>query len=171
VFCCLFSLLAPCSALRGLRRLGISDGDTITVLQDERCPVKIRLYGIDCPEKRQAWAIVLLKAHVRLCYDKVVDVEEAGLIVMAALWPYIIFRMVPACKNGLCKKAWRWVWPRYCKLRSVRMCVQEKQQSREAGVGLWRDERADTAVGMAKSQLAKVILLLNALANHERHPQ
>jgi micrococcal nuclease len=32
--------------------IGISDGDTITVLRD-RSPVKIRLHGIDCPETRQ----------------------------------------------------------------------------------------------------------------------
>jgi endonuclease YncB( thermonuclease family) len=32
--------------------VGVSDGDTITVLQD-RTQYKIRLYGIDCPESGQ----------------------------------------------------------------------------------------------------------------------
>jgi micrococcal nuclease len=32
--------------------IGISDDDTITVLQD-KTPYKIRLYGIDCPESHQ----------------------------------------------------------------------------------------------------------------------
>jgi len=32
--------------------VGISDGDTITILKDKRT-TKIRLYGIDCPEKSQ----------------------------------------------------------------------------------------------------------------------
>ena len=36
------------------RVIGISDGDTITVLHDGRAE-KIRLNGIDCPEKRQAF--------------------------------------------------------------------------------------------------------------------
>ena len=34
--------------------VGVSDGDTITVLHDGIAE-KIRLYGIDCPEKRQAF--------------------------------------------------------------------------------------------------------------------
>jgi len=32
--------------------VGVSDGDTITVLEN-RTQHKIRLYGIDCPERRQ----------------------------------------------------------------------------------------------------------------------
>jgi len=34
--------------------VGVSDGDTITVTHDGKGE-KIRLYGIDCPEKRQAF--------------------------------------------------------------------------------------------------------------------
>jgi endonuclease YncB( thermonuclease family) len=34
--------------------VGISDGDTGTVL-NEKTPIKVRLYGIDCPEKKQAF--------------------------------------------------------------------------------------------------------------------
>ena len=34
--------------------VGISDGDTITVLYD-RTQIKMRLYGIDTPERRQAF--------------------------------------------------------------------------------------------------------------------
>jgi endonuclease YncB( thermonuclease family) len=33
--------------------VGISDGDTITVL-NEKTPIKVRLCGIDCPEKSHA---------------------------------------------------------------------------------------------------------------------
>ena len=34
--------------------VGISDGDTITVLQNKQ-QYKIRLYGVDCPESGQAF--------------------------------------------------------------------------------------------------------------------
>ena len=33
----------------------VADGDTITVLKDGNEQVKVRLYGIDCPEKGQAF--------------------------------------------------------------------------------------------------------------------
>ena len=35
--------------------IGISDGDTITILNDKQEQIKIRLTGIDCPEKSQAF--------------------------------------------------------------------------------------------------------------------
>ena len=35
--------------------IGISDGDTITVLNEKHEQLKIRLAGIDCPEKSQAF--------------------------------------------------------------------------------------------------------------------
>jgi endonuclease YncB( thermonuclease family) len=34
--------------------VGVSDGDTISVMRGGKA-VKVRLYGIDCPEKKQAW--------------------------------------------------------------------------------------------------------------------
>ena len=35
--------------------VGVADGDTITVLRDKQ-QVKIRIYGIDCPERGQAFS-------------------------------------------------------------------------------------------------------------------
>ena len=37
------------------RVIGIADGDAITVLRDKE-KVKIRLYGIDCPERYQPFS-------------------------------------------------------------------------------------------------------------------
>jgi micrococcal nuclease len=53
-------LSIPCTALCRTaevfqaRVIAIQDGDTITVLRDDK-PVKIRLHGIDAPEKKQAF--------------------------------------------------------------------------------------------------------------------
>ncbi len=53
------------------RVVGVSDGDTITVLHDGKGE-RIRLHGIDCPEKRQAFGLEFLtmqsdaQAHLRL---------------------------------------------------------------------------------------------------------
>jgi micrococcal nuclease len=40
--------LTPAEEFSG-KVVGVSDGDTITVLQN-RTPIKVRLHGIDCPE-------------------------------------------------------------------------------------------------------------------------
>lgn len=49
----MFCLVVLLGLLSG-KVVGVSDGDTITVLVD-RQPLKVRLDGIDCPEKRQAF--------------------------------------------------------------------------------------------------------------------
>ena len=46
--------LAHAGELSG-KVVGISDGDTITVLTPDHRQIKVRLYGIDCPEKGQAF--------------------------------------------------------------------------------------------------------------------
>lgn len=134
-------LLAPCSALAwsGVV-IGISDGDTITVLQDERRPVKIRLYGIDCPEKRQAWGNRATQGTRRLCYDKVVDVEEAGLDRYGRIVAIIILPDGSSLQERLVEEGLAWVWPRYCKLPICQEWAAGEATAREAGVGLWRDK-------------------------------
>ena len=48
-----FTSVAHCETLTG-RVVAISDGDTLTVLVEKR-QVKVRINGIDAPEKRQAF--------------------------------------------------------------------------------------------------------------------
>lgn len=33
----------------------VSDGDTVTVLFEEKTPIRVRIMGIDAPEKKQAF--------------------------------------------------------------------------------------------------------------------
>ena len=49
--------------------IGISDGDTLTVL-DAQTPVKIRISAIDAPEKGQDFGQAAKKALSDLCYGK-----------------------------------------------------------------------------------------------------
>lgn len=45
-----------CSAQRfTVKVVGISDGDTFTAINEDNLQLKIRLYGIDAPEKKQAF--------------------------------------------------------------------------------------------------------------------
>jgi endonuclease YncB( thermonuclease family) len=51
----LLPALAPAAELRGTV-VGVSDGDTITVLDSDRKQHKVRLSGIDAPERHQGFA-------------------------------------------------------------------------------------------------------------------
>ena len=57
VFMSLLALHANADILMG-KVVHVADGDTITVLDDARTQHKIRLAGIDAPEKRQAFGQV-----------------------------------------------------------------------------------------------------------------
>ena len=57
--------------------MGVSDGDTITVLRG-RTPVKIRLHGIDAPETGQDFGTRAKQAASDLAFGKVVTVQPRG---------------------------------------------------------------------------------------------
>jgi len=57
--------------------IGVLDGDTIEVLHKKR-PERIRLSGIDCPEKRQPFGEKAKHAVSTLVFGKVVTVQTHG---------------------------------------------------------------------------------------------
>jgi micrococcal nuclease len=58
--------------------VGITDGDTIVVLVDDTVKIKIRLVGIDCPEKTQDFGTKAKQATSDLCFGKNVRVVKTG---------------------------------------------------------------------------------------------
>ncbi len=56
------------------RVVGVSDGDTITVLHNGKGE-RIRLHGIDCPEKRQAFGNRAKQFTSNLVFAKTVTVQ------------------------------------------------------------------------------------------------
>ena len=59
-----------------LKVVSISDGDTFTGLDSQNLQVKVRLHGIDAPEKAQAFGNVSRKAIGDLIEGKTVEVQR-----------------------------------------------------------------------------------------------
>lgn len=57
------------------RVIGVADGDTITVLDNSNTQHKIRLNGIDAPEKRQPFGNASKKSLSYMVFNQQVDVE------------------------------------------------------------------------------------------------
>jgi len=57
------------------RVVGVSDGDTITVLDSTKTQHKIRLAGIDAPESKQAFGQASKKHLSDLVFDRVVTLD------------------------------------------------------------------------------------------------
>ena len=112
VLCLFFSSLL---ALDG-KVIKVADGDTITILTDSKEQVKIRLFGIDAPERKQAfgqkskdfWQSLLLVKEWKL---KKSDINEQMVL------------------NG-----YAWAYTRYSK-----DYVSEHNKARASKFGLWAD--------------------------------
>jgi micrococcal nuclease len=78
----ILSLLWTCLALTAEtlagRVVGVSDGDTITVLTPTNQQIKVRLEGIDAPESRQPHGMVAKQVLSGLVFGKQVALEAKG---------------------------------------------------------------------------------------------
>jgi endonuclease YncB( thermonuclease family) len=68
----------PASAFES-RVVGVSDGDTITVLDAQKTQYKIRVAGIDTPEKNQDFGNRSKEHLSGLVYGKTVNLPEARI--------------------------------------------------------------------------------------------
>lgn len=66
--------LASAATITGLV-VGVTDGDTITVLDNTKTQYKIRLAGIDAPEKKQPFGNVSKQSLSNMVYGKQVIVD------------------------------------------------------------------------------------------------
>src|SRR5690606_36043907 len=71
-----FSPLPALAADFAARVVGISDGDTLTVLTAEKRQVKIRLHGVDTPESGQDFGTRAKQAASELAFGKQVTVRQ-----------------------------------------------------------------------------------------------
>ena len=74
----LLTLIPPTSALALIAKVvSVHDGDTITVLSGKK-QTKVRLYGIDTPEKKQDYGQKSRQFLASLIAGQVVKVEPKG---------------------------------------------------------------------------------------------
>lgn len=114
--------------------VGVSDGDTITVLHDGKGE-KIRLYGIDCPEKKQAFGKRAKQFTSDMVFGKVVEVRPVTTdrYGRTIAWVYID----GTCLNEeLLKAGLAWHFKRYS---SERHLGELETQARRQKAGLWSD--------------------------------
>ena len=73
-FLCIAFIAFAAEILTG-KVVAVADGDTITILNSNFQQVKIRLHGIDCPEKSQDFGQKAKQFTSDLCYGKTVEVQ------------------------------------------------------------------------------------------------
>jgi len=130
-----FAMTAHASQRIEGRVVGVSDGDTITLLTAEKQQVKVRLAEIDAPEKAQAFGNKSKQSLSDLCFGK-----QAVLSVQATdRFGRTIARV--ACSGvdanaEQVRRGFAWVYDKYVKDQSI-YGVQE--EARTSSRGLWSD--------------------------------
>lgn len=76
----LFSPLTNAQTFKG-KVVGITDGDTLTVLVDNTISIKIRIAYIDAPEKKQAFGQQSKKALSSICFGRVAEIHQLDVDV------------------------------------------------------------------------------------------
>ena len=115
--------------------VGISDGDTITVMHEGRGE-KIRLYGIDCPEKSQAFSKKAKKFTSEMVYGKTVEVEPKD-IDRYGRTVALIYVDGKSLNETLVKNGFAWVYRKYCKEAFCEDWLDFEVVARYGKIGLW----------------------------------
>jgi endonuclease YncB( thermonuclease family) len=116
----------------------VYDGDTITAEAEGRGLVKVRLYGIDAPELRQlhgkgSRARLNDLAMGREVIIQAMDIDRYGRTV-ALVWA----KGGRLVNMAMVEAGWAWVYPQYCKDKTVCPALAARQGEAEAARrGLW----------------------------------
>lgn len=131
-------LLLTCSDAKAetftARVIGVSDGDTITVLRDEH-PLKIRLAEIDCPEKSQAFGSSARKHTSDLVFGKSVLLSTSSKDKYGRCVANVSVSG-KSLNEELVRSGYAWCYRKYSKNNEL---LQEEADARSAHRGLWAD--------------------------------
>jgi len=123
--------------------VGVSDGDTVTILDSTNKQHKVRLSGIDAPEKRQSFGTASKENLSNLVFAKVVTVEtsktdrygrEVGKLLVAGQDANL-----EQLRSGL---AWHYIaYEREQPPAERRLYADTELEAKRLRRGLWHDEK------------------------------
>lgn len=123
--------------------VAIADGDTLTLLDGEKKQVKVRLHGIDAPERAQPFYNKAKNALGDLVHEKEVRIEIKGPDDRYG-------RKIGVVKIGECnvnaklvKDGWAWHFVKYAP-DDKELAAAEKEARKEKR-GLWADSKPPVA--------------------------
>ena len=132
--------MAAAKVIHG-RVVGVSDGDSVTVLDAQKTQYKIRLAGIDAPERAQAYGQRAKESLSDLVFGKLVDVEWSKQDRYGRIVGMITLAGVDINLEQI-KRGMAWHYKQYQNEQSPEDRVayaQSESQARDKRLGLWRD--------------------------------
>ena len=125
----------PSSIVAGTegRVVGIADGDTFTLLTGDKQQVKVRLYGIDCPERKQDFGQVAKQRLSELVFGQMVsvikkDMDRYGRTVA------LVYKKDTCINEELLKEGLAWHYVKYDRNPAWELM---EARARKQKAGLW----------------------------------
>jgi len=115
--------------------VGVTDGDTITVLTSDKKQIKIRLYGIDCPEGGQAFGKKAKRFTSQLVFGKTVKIKPVTKDRYGRTVAHV-FVDGKSLSHEIVAAGYGW---HYVKYSSDYRLTHLENKARQARLGLWED--------------------------------
>lgn len=117
------------------RVVGVKDGDTVVLLIHKR-EVTVRLQGVDCPEKKQAFGERAKQFTSDFCFGKTVSLDSTGVDRYGRVLGAIILDDGRNLNVELVRAGMAWWYKRYSKDETLERLENEARAKR---IGLWSD--------------------------------
>ncbi len=126
--------------------VGVADGDTLTVLR-EKAQIRIRLHGVDAPERGQPFGTRARQFTAELAFGQVVRIEPTDRDPFGRIVAHVILPDGRNLNRELVREGWAWWFRRYAPKNQELERLETESQSRAArAVGR---SQAGAAVGVA----------------------
>jgi len=142
--------------------VAVIDGDTIKVLEENKTLHKIRLYGIDAPEKKQPFGSAAKYHLSQMIFGKIVDVQVKNIDRYGREVAEIIFENGDARKRSFGSRisanrsmimdGYAWAYVQYLKGDDRRFYTELETDAKKERLGLWQDSNPTPPWNFRKSK-------------------
>lgn len=122
--------------------IGVADGDTVTLFDAQKNQHKIRLQGIDAPEKAQAFGNKSKQSLHEMVHGKEVFVDVQKKDKYGRSVGKILVNQTDACLEQI-KRGMAWHYKQYANEQSPEdrdVYAQAESTARAQSLGLWKDK-------------------------------
>lgn len=135
----LFLLSGECSA-ESVIVTRVIDGDTI-IVNNENDSIRVRLYGVDCPEKKQGYGLAAQKITMRfLPVGKRVQLIPVNTDRYGRTVGLLILSDNSSVNERLIEEGAAWVFNQYCHKPECESWREAEEKARTEGRGLWKEK-------------------------------
>ncbi|HOH29323.1 MAG TPA: thermonuclease family protein [Candidatus Hydrogenedentes bacterium] len=132
----LFSAVSPAKEVFTGRVVGVSDGDTLSVMREGKA-VRVRLWGIDAPEGHQAFGGRAKRFVSDACFGREATVTVKDIDRYKRLVGLVLLEDGRILNQELVRAGLAWWYERYAPNEATLRGLQA--EARQAKRGLWQD--------------------------------